>query len=639
MQGYALQVTGPGTGTNVILTTKTVHNIPVGAFITVRGCVRDDWAGHTSNTICNESYGQHTVTAVTANTITFDSNEFFPGRGPIASGDLICTNSGGVSYPSYSLMKRKHLPVSPIDETKLWSIIDLSNPCADAFGINGGTNLRSTIANGIMAVPAGSNLTLPGNPVIPHLSVVLSVHSFNNVSGVQPYIGIRNFANQAMFAAYNLNTSTISVFDGTNIVTETLALTTPFELGFQLTHNSVSAWVRPNGGVWTSYARSQVNDSFNIRRPAVLAGYNPFFYCPGGSDGDVKISGVRAGYLGSTGFANQSMLTYEDGTPMIKDGCFYFCANTCGVPGNADPSNFAAGLSATTFSIWKCDMTTWEPECVSLLNFVEDPGTSGNVELYGQNSGCVIYDRTTSQWILLVPNWCMPSYHGVAGGGTGGNPNNTTILTYTTTEDITHGVHVLGPGFPLILPVLPNFGGYDPCLVKIGTYWYLAYSRQATPPNSYPTIARAVNLTDTWTKLGDDQTTIGYNEGGKIVTIAGTHWAMWSGGDGVNGGMMMYNLDNIINNYQGIPLDLSQTTYYYGRVWGYVGYTNSNNHVGILPVTSNGNTTYYWYGWDDQAYQDAAGNAFALTWGNWIVQKLLIPVTGRQHPLIEFPYH
>ena len=487
--------------------------------------------------------------------------------------------------------------ISPIDQNFLTFDCDMTNPSASMLG--GGS-----ISGGAWTPAAGTDAIGAPKFKIPHFAVCVDVASDSSASwtcgvvdGSSHYASISKISSTSVqIAAWWGNTSNVTV----------PTLTAPYSFALQVSHTSVSGWVK-QGGVWKCYVRTvnSATGTLDYRTPAGLAAIHPYVYF---GSGTLTVSRVYAGYAGSVGIANQSFLVFDDGTPITQGNKAYFVSNSNTAAGSTT-SDFATNLTACCCSIFEFDLDTYAYRCVSKLCFTHADGT-----LWGENSGCITYDRGTGLWNLVISNNDF--------GGT----SRIQLFLYQTAENILSGVHALPLGTLMGnangLPTnQAGFTGavnsYDPSLVKIGGLWNLSYACPAYGwtgvAQSFTHLATSPVLTPsaTWTLAAADLTTSGYYEGTQLVRINGLWYVMTCGA----GALKIYPVAGISG--QAFATSYTSTPA--------VSFTYANNHANMYPLYRGGKTYLLWVGWNNTAYQ-----SYTLSWGELVVQLSNQAVTGRE---------
>lgn len=499
---------------------------------------------------------------------------------------------------TYSKLTRRRVPISPIDENFLTFETTFSNPTDQPFNYD----MSSEVANGVWTMPNTFKLGEFGfRPKIPYYTMVMDVSAMGaGVTTNYLEFGFTDFGSSiyAYEVRYDKIANEISIVEYNNGVatkkdTRSLNLTAPFSLAIQISYDSVTAWAKSSGSPWILYSRykcpsgrqAQASTVLNTIRPVVAASTD---------SGNIKVTRIATGYAGSIGIANQSQLRYEDGTPIVKGNKVFFVSNANTA---ASATDFPAGVVANCISIFSFDLNSYKVECVSKLS------TTNGTIVQGQNSGMIIYDRSSRLWRCFIPNWS--DYN----AGTG-------IFTYqyVTDDNILQGVHVLSGGTLVSLPT--STSEYDPDILKIGGTWYCAYASTNTLTGwnvSYTTLASSSSVNGPWTLIGQDTSTAFYNEGQKLQKFNGT-WHVLAVG---NGFVRYYDLTL---TFQGS----SAPAYSFSAI---------NNHPNMLSMTDGGKTYLLWVGWDNIAYQSQS-----LSWGEVVVQISNQYDTGRVFDLLSCPF-
>jgi hypothetical protein len=284
--------------------------------------------------------------------------------------------------------------------------------------------------------------------------------------------------------------------------------TTPFQIAAVFTDRTMSCWINISGA-WNQVACVNLASVEDLRQVSAIGAFAPCFYAYNTTGSTpILINSFQSGYYGGMGYANNSMITYEDGTPLVNDNKQYFLASS---PSPASASSNI--VQNSVMGIYSIDQDTFNIQRVAILNTNRAAGGGGSGLLFGENAGCIIYDRTSNQWRCFVPNW---------GDGLGVTIQ---IFQYTTTEDILRGVHILTNGTLLNVPNPSSYEFvYDPEVRLINGIWYVAYTINNST-KFYPNLTSGTSLSS----LGNYILNTGLAEsceGTKIRNIGGTTYIL-----------------------------------------------------------------------------------------------------------------
>lgn len=415
------------------------------------------------------------------------------------------------------------------------------------------------------------------------------------------FVGVKSDSTSLQVSAFYSRISgncSIFVHNGTSPTTNidpiSLNLTAPFKIGLMIQGHYASVWVDEGFG-WT--VRSQANlltYSVDPRTPATLALLSPHM-ATNCVTGVYQIDAAFGGYAGGLGVANLKRITYEDGTPFIRNNKLYCAASS---PFPSPTTSPYDEIQSSCFSIYTVDLTTYELQSVSKVNTLRS-GT-----LYGENSGCIVYDRNSRTFYLGIPTW---------GSYIDANAD-VSIFVYTTQDNILNGVHVLGNGTDLALP--SETMDYDPDFLKVGNLWYMCYTKtdNIIGSNSFPAMTSGTSPLSQTTQVGVDTTKTGYNEGGTFVHVSGSNYAAFG------------KQPTTIYIYSMAMVELGTST-------GAVSNGAAVNHPNWLPVTTSGTTKYVWPGFDNTAFQSKN-----YSWGSFVVQEANQTTVGREFNIMRLPF-
>jgi hypothetical protein len=202
-----------------------------------------------------------------------------------------------------------------------------------------------------------------------------------------------------------------------------------------------------DGRHWHIHGQQTVGGS-TLTDPAVWRTLRPGFRVALADTSTAVLAAYRAGYAGSYGYRDFKAVTWADGTPLRKDGRYWFTGTVA--HGNADfRSNHAA--------IWSFCPDSYRTDLVHHLFW--DVPTLGVGAAY---PGHLVYDD--GQWIMACSTW------GFGNVGTGID----TIVGGTSRDLLTPGVTVLRG--EIITPTMTDKSLYDPSIRRDqgGTWWLCA---------------------------------------------------------------------------------------------------------------------------------------------------------------------
>jgi hypothetical protein len=256
----------------------------------------------------------------------------------------------------------------------------------------------------------------------------------------------------------------------------------------------------------------------DLRDPNVLTQYKYGFGVRGDSAGTIVLDGVEAGYWGRAGVRDPHVVTYADGTPYItEDNKLYLTLTNAGL-------DF---FSTAHWGLYTLDLSNYtSPDA---LQEVGKLFWSREGKVMGDHAGHIVYDDTTSEFIIGVSTWGDFTYEGVE--------IYHTRRKVLPTEDIEvlHGVHVL-TGQELTLPTAlptPPTGNWDPHFTRIGQEWYVAFVEsptQGNPWDHHPALAKGPTIENL--TLVDAKEELKQTEGMVIQKVGGDWYVLCSSGRG-----------------------------------------------------------------------------------------------------------
>jgi hypothetical protein len=303
----------------------------------------------------------------------------------------------------------------------------------------------------------------------------------------------------------------------------------------------------------------------------------------------------RCGLLGGEGFANSYLLSYEDGTPIERDGKVFVVGN---MPTPTYSTNGIVSIRASTQVILEVDPLTCGVRVLSHLMFSRDS------LVVGENSSAIKFDRNANQWRILTSPW----------GSFGQIYTNQVIRSYTTKENIlAPGLHIIGSGSELSLGA--TYSVYDPDFYwdSGSSLWRLLFSEMTSSSTfPYPVSATSSDFT-TWTRTGAVSDTSANKEGGKWVNWDGTMRAIFAS---VNEGHRMYSTTMAaVASNSGIGMDVGSVP----------------SHPCYFPIRRNGVDQWYAFGFSHKRFQRTPYVA-DYSWGALEVYAVDQTRTGWTYP-------
>jgi hypothetical protein len=276
-----------------------------------------------------------------------------------------------------------------------------------------------------------------------------------------------------------------------------ITLTPPFSLMLTMVSNSTVLWYKPDGGTWTAGPSASIVAYIDLRATDLTLWYGGWgqFSNAGGSS-TWTVDNLKIGRFGHLGFRDPTVITLEDGTPVITNDMVTLTA-TC-----------TDSRAAAYMGVFTLDLVTRVLTQTGMI--MVDRGS----KRMNDNAGHIIL-ADGGGYHFLITTW----------GDAGGAPaliqvlyKNETVLALLSGANLVSGMtHLPLAGIP------PSGGAYDPYMVKVGSTWYLAYTAGPTTPSTfYPVLNSSTNLTD-WTLVGSDVAAFPY-EGTRILKTAGDYW-------------------------------------------------------------------------------------------------------------------
>lgn len=474
--------------------------------------------------------------------------------------------------------------------------------CAVARGASGGVEVDPT-ANTVWAAYFGRILKTPfvGIELTPESILAAAAaqtidFGFSTAFGETPL--------RYAYCRYDAVGNTIKyIFRGASggeIVSATAAVPAglPYRMGFGIHGHSLSVWWQDTedadwrvvGGAYNLPAGADFRVTSDVALLQPLVGGTRT-----GGTGTHLFSRIRVGSLKGMGIANPSILTFDDGQPVVDQGRVYFIANATH-PAGSDSVDWS--IPASNLCVWSVD-----PRNPSSVRKLASCAFTRGANSQGENSGCWVFDRETRTFIWWVPTWGT-----FASGGT------VSIVRYETT-DLPRGNYLFAAGVAQTVPTGTTYAVWDPtaCRKADGT-WVFAYSRSNTAVDPWgaagfgpvvcegPDLDSLVVVRDIFADVAEGYSSASTGEGGKLVNFGdGSPWFII--------GVKNAGADCIARFYEPSTYALSHNV---TDPWlkGSVA-----NHPGIIPMANPaGGVDFIWLGFgsNNKAPSPVAWN---YSWG------------------------
>jgi len=220
-----------------------------------------------------------------------------------------------------------------------------------------------------------------------------------------------------------------------------------------LTGPQVTAFTH-EAGVWVARARFDLTDRHDVHDASWL--------------GELEShGGAETGRFGQLGLRDLRVVSHSDGTPYDIGGQLLLTATSAG------PGGFPTGHT----SVWALDPQTLDLEHRADLFLRRDGG------VYGDHAVHLL--RDAGRWLLAASTW----------GDFDRKLRHVSVTISESTEDLTHGVHVLDSR-PLALPTdgFHSVGVWDPHLVRADDGWLVGYVSARKYFRFHPVVAAGHDL-------------------------------------------------------------------------------------------------------------------------------------------------
>lgn len=436
------------------------------------------------------------------------------GFGVFDSGSATATTS----FDDFIAMRRiNYFDVQPpglveVNETFTTNVGQFTQFTAGTAGTFSFTGGKGQIVHGVSDT---STFEAIGAEVqLPQFFASLDIVSMTG-SGSRLSVGLVKDATHFILARYSTldGNFIVRISDGTNNVNSgvSISYTAPFKIGFSVVGNSCVCWVDQGNG-WERATGVDCEATFDLKSIVKAGGgYKAAMAMTSNGSATTQFDNLVFGRFGGIAIRDETFVTYEDGTA-------YTSGNLCYFTGSASDTQEQTPHGGTYCATFSLDLTTY---AITQLGAIMVNRSS---KIQNDHAGHLIkYLNGDSR--LLISSW-----------GDSLTAAPLILQKLEASVDLLNGTHVVS-SMATITISLANNGYYDPCMVKIGSTYYMAYTKSPyLGTDFHPCIDTSTNLTS-WTNLLEDSANTPF-EGTKIFKADGRFW-MLAGGNAVS---RIYNL-------------------------------------------------------------------------------------------------
>ena len=462
------------------------------------------------------------------------------------------------------------------------------------------------------------------SPLAPYASVIVDVEEFaGSAEQDTVYAGLIKDDQNYVVAWYNNATKEVgldAVIDGVVYPLDRrqpVDLGAPVKFAFVLNSKEVTALADTAEGEdsevgypWKPVANYPQGDGadtapglsefIDLRDPEVLAEYT-YGFGVRVTTGTIVLDGAQAGYWGKAGVRDPHVVTWKDGTPYIKNNKLYLTLTNAGL-------DFFATAHWGVYTIDLSNYTSPRAlEEVGKIFFRREARSDGQVKVFGDHAGHIVYDGGADEFLIGVSTWGDFTYTGVE------------VFYTRTSKNVLRGVHVLEAqelDLPTVSPT--DTGTWDPHFVRIGGEWYVAFvdsPTQGNPWKHFPALAKGPNL-ENLTLVGAESD-LRQTEGMVMQRFGGEWYLLCSSGReemaDEDAGRATYRIY--------LPeSDGAGGLTFFGKLKA--PYPTNIPHPMVTPLPRNGNTKWVMFSFNGEMYYehdpddpDDAGPALGLGYG------------------------
>lgn len=251
-------------------------------------------------------------------------------------------------------------------------------------------------------------------------------------------------------------------------------------VGFMMAGQQAGLFVDVGLG-WTQIQNYDYKDVLDMMQSTNVARMIPSIEWYSGQNNYITITDFSASYSGPIGLADGTWISFEDGSPLVRDGRYYVALSSR----NLRTSDYVSEYRASHQSIWSCDLNleNWR-EQAKIFYWRSN-------QIYADYDSHFVFDRTTGLWHYTANTW--PTWFG--------NGTPVTIMVGTTDRDLLNGVQVVRGSQPITITANTN-NIWDGWMFKTNGLWNLFYTRTATNMDGStfgPVLARSASASITGT--------------------------------------------------------------------------------------------------------------------------------------------
>jgi len=243
----------------------------------------------------------------------------------------------------------------------------------------------------------------------PNFSLRMTVKSDTVTGSVKSsaMIGLIKDGNNWVMCNYNKTSKKISIVNYKEGVYSLVASSTvyeeisaPYELIMLVKNHDLTFVINKNGNI-KGYVQTQYT-AFDFKNPSVLNQFTLGFCSKLFGGQSMSISNIKSGYdQGVAIGSDYKLITYEDGSPLKNDNCYYFTASE-------HSTGFATAGSGAL--VYKININSLNPEFVGVV-FTKLSDT----DIHGDQTCKIIYDRNQKCFIYLANDFQTATPHFTVG--------------------------------------------------------------------------------------------------------------------------------------------------------------------------------------------------------------------------------
>lgn len=217
----------------------------------------------------------------------------------------------------------------------------------------------------------------------------------------------------------------------------------PWKLGFSLINGHAIAWSNSGSG-WSKITSGIVTSFYDPTVTGNLSGFESSLKFFTSQAATWKVSNLKTGIYGGTGFANEAVVINPDGSPYVIGNLLYVLASI------GTPESNGTDFSGSSQGVFTFDLNT------NAITQISSVMTQRGGHIYNDTAGQIIVNSVTGTQQFLTSTWGDASSSSTVVQVYGSNSSS-------TVDALAPGVHIIPTTVTMSTPQGTNL--YDPFMV------------------------------------------------------------------------------------------------------------------------------------------------------------------------------